>query len=600
MTGRGRSLSWRLFGAAAACALAASAGAAHALPKPKYPVEKSEKSRHGKADSNGERADKTYTVARGDTLAGLAHRFGVSQKDLAEANDLHGKSLRPGMKLHVPGEPERRADRAEDKPRGKGGGDRGGTYTVARGDTLHSIAHKLGVSEKELAAANDGGHGLRPGMKLHVPGGSSEARDDEAPRARKGGKAAAETYTVARGDTLAGIARKLGVSERELADANDIHGGRVRAGMKLHVPGEGRTEAREDTPRGRRGETESAGGGTYTVARGDTLSGVSRRFGVTTRELRAANDLLPDEPLDKGMKLRLPASARDRGHDAHASGAFSGARTQVASSRPSYPERTRVAEPPPSPQPSAADVPVIVAPPPAPERVADATPPAADHPAYARPPAADHPAYTPPPAAYARPAPDHAAYTPGVTLKPAQPVTGSAISNTPVIGTQPGSLRAANDHASVGPIHPTTAKDYPSPDEIAALGKGRFIWPVKGDVVTRFGDMGHGLGNDGMNIGALLGTGVRSAADGQVVYAGDEVPGLGNMILVKHSDGWLTAYGHLSKIDVKMGQKVFQGEQIGEVGQSGGIATPQLHFEVRYAPNPSVKARPVDPSRLLP
>ena len=113
--------------------------------------------------------------------------------------------------------------------------------------------------------------------------------------------------------------------------------------------------------------------------------------------------------------------------------------------------------------------------------------------------------------------------------------------------------------------------------------------------------MGHDLKNDGLNIGADLGATVRSAADGQVVYAGDSVPGFGEMVLVKHSDGWITAYGHLSRIDVKMSQRVAQGEEIGQVGQSGGIDRPQLHFEVRYAPPSSrEKALPVDPGILLP
>ncbi len=84
-----------------------------------------------------------------------------------------------------------------------------------------------------------------------------------------------------------------------------------------------------------------------------------------------------------------------------------------------------------------------------------------------------------------------------------------------------------------------------------------------------------------------------------MVYAGDQVPGFGNLVLVKHADGWVTAYGHLGRVDVKMQQKVVQGQQLGMAGQSGGVSEPQLHFEVRYAPSPTERARPVDPQLVL-
>jgi murein DD-endopeptidase MepM/ murein hydrolase activator NlpD len=93
---------------------------------------------------------------------------------------------------------------------------------------------------------------------------------------------------------------------------------------------------------------------------------------------------------------------------------------------------------------------------------------------------------------------------------------------------------------------------------------------------------------------------VRAAAAGEVVYAGDQVPGFGNLVLVKHADGWVTAYAHLDRTSVQMRQAVMQGQEIGEVGSSGGVSEPQLHFEVRYAPSPTDKARPVDPMLVLP
>ena len=117
--------------------------------------------------------------------------------------------------------------------------------------------------------------------------------------------------------------------------------------------------------------------------------------------------------------------------------------------------------------------------------------------------------------------------------------------------------------------------------------------------MSEFGPKGTGQRNDGINIRAQAGDPVRAAAAGDVVYAGDQVPGFGNLVLVKHADGWVTAYGHLGRVDVKMQQKVVQGQQLGMAGQSGGVSEPQLHFEVRYAPSPTERARPVDPQLVL-
>ncbi len=109
----------------------------------------------------------------------------------------------------------------------------------------------------------------------------------------------------------------------------------------------------------------------------------------------------------------------------------------------------------------------------------------------------------------------------------------------------------------------------------------KFAWPVKGPVVSNYGNIGKGRTNDGINIKAPLGTAVKAADAGTVAYAGNELKGFGNLILVKHNDGWITAYAHNDKILVKKGQKVRKGEKISTVGSTGGVNTPQLHFEIR-------------------
>jgi len=136
--------------------------------------------------------------------------------------------------------------------------------------------------------------------------------------------------------------------------------------------------------------------------------------------------------------------------------------------------------------------------------------------------------------------------------------------------------------------------------DAAVAGRGRFVWPVKGEVISPFGPKGPGQRNDGLNIAAQEGDPVRAAADGEVVYAGDQVPGFGKLVLIKHEGGWVTAYAHLSEIAVKMKDRVTQSGEIGKAGRTGAVASPQLHFEVRYAPTAKDKARPVDPITLLP
>lgn len=161
------------------------------------------------------------------------------------------------------------------------------------------------------------------------------------------------------------------------------------------------------------------------------------------------------------------------------------------------------------------------------------------------------------------------------------------------------------------PASPQTAQATPTPpsavglpnvsdQEVAAAGRGKFLWPVRGAVLSAYGPKGPGQRNDGLNIAAKAGDSVKASAAGEVVFAG-ELPGFGNLVLLKHPGGWVTAYAHLSKVGVKMRDQIGQGQTVGEVGQSGGtVDRPQLHFEIRYASTPRDKARPIDPSILLP
>ena len=120
-----------------------------------------------------------------------------------------------------------------------------------------------------------------------------------------------------------------------------------------------------------------------------------------------------------------------------------------------------------------------------------------------------------------------------------------------------------------------------APASVSKNRKTKFAWPVRGTVVSKFGTVGKGVNNDGINIRAAKGTTVKAADSGTVAYSGNELKGYGNLILIKHSDGWITAYAHNDKLFVKKGQKVVKGEKIATVGTSGGVSTAQLHFETR-------------------
>jgi len=127
----------------------------------------------------------------------------------------------------------------------------------------------------------------------------------------------------------------------------------------------------------------------------------------------------------------------------------------------------------------------------------------------------------------------------------------------------------------------------------AATHGGRFPWPVRGNVIAGYGPEGNGGKNDGINIAAPLGAPVRAIAGGEVAYAGNELKGYGNLVLIKHADGLISAYAHCQELLVKKGDKIAPGEVIARVGTTGGVKQPQLHFELRQG------QRPVDPKQFL-
>jgi murein DD-endopeptidase MepM/ murein hydrolase activator NlpD len=282
----------------------------------------------------------------------------------------------------------------------------------------------------------------------------------------------------------------------------------------------------------RSGPTSPTDGLVHVVGRGDTLSGIAAAYGVKLGDVLALNRSVDPARLHVGTAVRLPA----------------GAGTQVASARPAeqLPERS---------------APVVLAPADRPLTVAAAPPASA---------AGVRSEELPPP--------------PGVAVTPEPAARPVAVAAAPVVAAPP---------------NPDARQDAARQRDLAAVpapplsGNG-FLWPVDaGDVISTFGAKPDGRRNDGINIAAPAGSIVRAAENGLVVYADEDLAAFGRMLLVRHADGYLTAYAHNDALLVTRGDTVTRGQPIAKVGRSGEVVEPQLHFEIRRGKSA------VDPVALL-
>jgi len=170
----------------------------------------------------------------------------------------------------------------------------------------------------------------------------------------------------------------------------------------------------------------------------------------------------------------------------------------------------------------------------------------------------------------------------------------------PVVGEHSQRVAARDAAPAAHPAVPTPKpeRDYWGMHTIQATtvttdSSVAFMWPVEGRILSGFGISGTGERNDGINISATLGEPIHAAAAGVVTYAGDELKGYGNLVLIRHDDGYVTAYAHAESITVARGQRVAKGQVIGYAGDTGDVHTPQVHFEIRKG------VEPIDPKPLL-
>jgi murein DD-endopeptidase MepM/ murein hydrolase activator NlpD len=178
--------------------------------------------------------------------------------------------------------------------------------------------------------------------------------------------------------------------------------------------------------------------------------------------------------------------------------------------------------------------------------------------------------------------------TGAVAVQPAVAVAAPA-SRMAAAGGAPQSARLAQATATVEDA--ADATPVKAADATGALPT--FRWPVRGKVITSYGAKTNGKSNDGINLAVPEGTPVKAAEDGVVAYSGNELKGYGNLVLVRHSNGYVTAYAHASELLVKRGDTIKRGQIIAKSGQSGEVGSPQLHFEIRKG------SSPVDPLQFL-
>jgi murein DD-endopeptidase MepM/ murein hydrolase activator NlpD len=266
-----------------------------------------------------------------------------------------------------------------------------------------------------------------------------------------------------------------------------------------------------------------------TVRPGQTLSGIAHAYHVPMRAIAEANHLLPPYRIEIGRTLIIPQAAQL---------AVSPATTSPGVTSPVQPAAVAVPD-------QAATVPV--------ERTILA------------------PAQQPSFASAVPPSPVVSAPSPGGAL--------------PYPEAKPAAAAPAPP-AAPEPPHVTAAPP-------SVQHSGTFLWPVRGRVVAGYGSGHDGTRNDGINIAAPRGAAVEATDAGVVAYAGNELRGYGNLILVKHSNGWISAYAHCDLVLVKRGDKVARGQVIARVGSTGNVSEPQLHFELRRG------NRAVDPREFL-
>ena len=179
------------------------------------------------------------------------------------------------------------------------------------------------------------------------------------------------------------------------------------------------------------------------------------------------------------------------------------------------------------------------------------------------------------------------------TVSPAGGAGARAVLLPPASPASPAEPAVQLASATPMPALPPPQRGAGSGDVPLPPSRNSFLWPIEGRVISGFGSKPGGMHNDGINIAVPVGSEVRAAQSGVVAYAGNELRGYGNLVLIRHGDGWMTAYAHNETLLVERGDEVQRGQVISRSGRTGRVSRPQSHFEIRR------NGEPQDPLRLL-
>lgn len=515
-----------------------------------------------RASAGGER---DYIVREGDTLFGIAQRYGMSTGQLAELNRLTGATIHPGQRLRVRSgqdytaankykaptrdepryverepEPEPVYDDERKAPPGKPSyrDDRYSSYdsyNKASGgyERNGDDRSKRGYAPKSEYAPKEEGRREEPYVR-------EDTRYDVPPRPYAGDKPYAE---------------KPYADKPWRAEKPD-----GRYASRSEEPRDGGREERYAPRQAKPKGSYYA----YRVKPGETMLDVARRGGLSPRQLADYNDIPQSAPLYPGQVLHIPkgkvyegardeAGERERYEDPDERGGPRGRE------REGYAPRTPFSQN-------------------APDKAAPKAPQAA--PVNERAPSAERRFAK---AEEGQPQTANDAGAAGPRAEP-DPQAGS--------GSQP--ILAAHRDVGAGEAAPGAPEaEGASCENLLASPAPRssesFREPVQGVITAKFGSKQDGSFNDGIDFSVPKGTPVKSAENGVVAYAGSELPGFGNLVLIRHADGFVTAYAHNDEILVKRCDVVKRGQVISKAGATGKVSQPQLHFELRK------ESKPVDP-----
>jgi murein DD-endopeptidase MepM/ murein hydrolase activator NlpD len=413
---------------------------------------------------------------------------------------------------------------------------------------------------------------IQPAPRMAAPMPRVEA--PAIPATPRIASAGGSTVVVEEGQSLMGIARRHNVRVTDLMRANNINDGNdIRIGQRLVIPS-GAVAARAMAPIAAAPQqaqiavrepvqpavrapaphlttpavperAQSSLPGRHTVAEGESVASIARRHNVAAGDLAVANHIGPSDRIRPGQELVIPT------------------REHLARIRET--RRTQA--------PAPGDTASLAAPEARPQRAEAAAPVQAVAPAV-------QPRAATPPAQAVAPAPSRPA-APAQAAAPVRQPAAPAAPEAPVATDQ----QRMTQQASRAAPSPAPERQVQSANE--------FRWPVRGRIVSGFGPKATGGSNDGINIVVPAGTPVRASENGVVIYAGNELRGFGNLVLIRHEGDWVTAYAHKQDIGVRRGDVVRRGQVIGRAGQTGNVSQPQLHFEIRRGSNP------VDPMQHL-